>query len=127
MPTEPNELTEARVLLERFETNMHQSEGLAYLSEGLSLLTDIRAGAESERVRQVASNLSLAYAKKVQAHVETLLSREPSVHWETVQHWQKVFDQFERLGFALPQDVEETRSKLVMQKLKREIALMSPS
>jgi hypothetical protein len=127
MTIEPIKLTEARALLGRFQTEMHRPEGLAHLSQALSLLADIRADAESEKVRQVASKLSLAYAKQVQAQVELLLSREPSVHWDTVEHWQKVFDEFERSGFALSQDVAETRTSLVMKKMNREIALMSPS
>lgn len=127
MPIEPNELTEARALLARFETEMLRPEGLVYLAEALSLLNDIRADTESEKIGQVASNLALAYAKTVQAQVEPLVSREPPVHWETVEHWQKVFSEFERAGFALPQGVAETRSKLLMKKLDREIALMSPS
>jgi hypothetical protein len=127
MPTEPNELTGARTLLARFEAEMHRPEGLVHLSEALLLLADIRADAESEKVRQVALNLSLAYAKKVQAQVEPLLSSEEPVHWETVEHWQKAFGEFERSGFTLPQDVADTRSKLLMKKMDREIALMSPS
>jgi hypothetical protein len=126
MAIEPNELTGARMLLARFETEMERPEGLIHLSEALSLLVEIRADAESENVRQVASNLSLAYAKKVQAQVEPLLSREP-VHWETVQHWLKVFGEFERSRFVLPQDVADTRSNLLMKKMDREITLMSPS
>ena len=127
MTTESIKLTEARALLGRFDTEMHRPEGLAHLSEALSLLADIRADAESEKVRQVASNLSLTYAKAVQARVQLLLSREPSVHWETVEHWQKVFGEFERSGFALSQDVAETRSRLMMKKMNREFALMSSS
>lgn len=127
MTAEPVELTEARALLARFETEMHRAEGLAYLSEALLLLADIRADAECEKMRQVASNVSLAYAKNVQARVEALLCSEPSVHCETVEHWQKVFGEFERSGFALSQDVAETRSRLVMKMLDREIAVMSPA
>ena len=126
MPNEPIELTDARVLLGRFETEMHRPEGLAHLSEALSLLADIRADTESERVRQIALNLSLAYARKVQEQIETLLSRE-TFHWETLEHWQKMFAEFERSGFALPRDVADTRAKFVMKKMEREIAHMSPS
>ena len=126
-PNEPNELTEARVLLGRFESQMHRPESLAHLSEALSLLANIRAETAFENARQVASNLSRVYAKKVQAQIESLLSREPSVHWETVEHWQKVFGEFDRSGFTLPQDVAETRSKLLMKKMIGDIALMSPS
>ena len=127
MTAELIELTEARALLGRFQTEMHRLAGLAHLSKALLLLADIREDAESKKVRQVASNLALAHAKEVQAQVELLLSREPSVHWETAEHWQKVFDEFERSGFALSQDVAETRSRLVMKMLNKEIALMSPS
>src|SRR5687768_8294848 len=111
MTPEPIELTDARVLLERFEREMHRPAGLVYLSEGLLLLADIRAHAESEKVRQVASNLPLAYARKVQAQLELLLSSEPSVHCETVEHWRRVFGEFERSGFVLPPHVAETLSR----------------
>jgi hypothetical protein len=127
MPTEPTELTEARALLGRFELDMHRPESLVHLSDALSLLADMRADAGSEPVKLVASNLSLAYLKKAQAAVEELLAREPSVHWDIVDHWQEVFAEFERSGFALPRDISETRSKLLMKKMNREIALMSPS
>jgi len=127
MPTEPNELTEARALLGRFETEMQRPESLVHLSDALSLLADLRADAGSEQIRLVASNLSLAYLKKAQAAVEELLAREPSFHWDTVDHWQKVFAEFERSGFELPQNISETRSKLLMKKIDRDIALMSAS
>lgn len=127
MPAEPEELAEARELLGKFEMDMHSPAGIVHLSEALSLLADVRAGAESERIAQVALNIVLTYAKKVQAEAQLLLSREPSVHWEIVDHWQKVFAEFERAGFALPADAAEARSKLLMKKVERDIALMSAS
>lgn len=127
MPTEPNELTEARALLGRFEEEMHRPESLVHLSDALTLLADMQGDAGSEQVRLVASNLSFAYLKKVHAAVEELLAREPSVHWDTVDHWKEVFAEFERSGFDLPQDISETRSKLLRSKIERHIALMSPS
>ncbi|MEK6755208.1 MAG: hypothetical protein AABZ02_03550 [Bacteroidota bacterium] len=127
MPTEPKELTEARELLGKFEAEMHRSEGIIHLSEALSLLADVRAGAESERIAQIASNIGLTYVKKAQAEVEVLLTRAPSAHWETVDHWQKVFAEFERSGFTLPADAATARSRLLMKKTEREIDLMSPT
>lgn len=127
MPDEPEELTEARELLEKFEAQMRKPEGVVHLSEALSLLADVRAGTDSERIAQIASNVALAYARKVQSEVELLLSREPAVHWEIVNHWQNVFSEFEHSGFPVPQEVANTRSKLVMTKWDREIALMSPT
>lgn len=127
MPSEPEELAEARELLGKFEAEMHRPEGIAHLSEALSLLADVRAGAESERIAQIASNVALTYAKKIQGEVELLLSREPSVHWEILKHWHKVFAEFERAGFAAPADAEGVHSKLLMKIFKKDIALMSPS
>lgn len=127
MPTEPTKLTDARALLARFETEMDRPEGLVHLADALSLLAEIRADSESESVRQIASNLPLAYTKKVQARVELLLAGEPPVHWETVEHWQKVFGEFESSDFALSDDVAETRSKFLMNKMSREVELMSPA
>jgi flagellin-specific chaperone FliS len=125
MTAEPSELTKARAHLGRFETEMNRPEGLAHLSKALSLLADIRADAESEKVRHIASNLSLSYATQVQVMVESLLSREPSVHWEIGERWEEIFSAFERSGFALPQNVAETRSKLSTKMIRRAIALMS--
>lgn len=127
MPAEPRELTEARQLLGKFETEMRRPEGLVHLSEALSLLAEVRATAESERIAQVASNIALAYANKVRAEVEPLLAQEPAPHWEIVDHWQKVFTEFERAGFTLPADVAGARSRLLMKKLERDITLMSPA
>src|SRR3972149_818366 len=123
MPTEPKELTEARELLGKFEAEMHRSEGIIHLSEALSRLADVRAGAESERIAQIASNIGLTYVKKAQAEVEVLLTREAPAHWETVDHWQKEFAEFERSGFTLPADAVAARSRLLMKKTEREIDL----
>lgn len=127
MPTEKNNLTVARELLARFETEMDRPEGLVHLSEALSLITDIQTDCESEDERQVALRLPLTYAKRVQQRVETLLVHEQPVCWETLCHLQKVFGEFEDSAFALPQDVAETRSKLQANqadKMIREIELM---
>lgn len=127
MTAEPVGLTEARALLGIFEERMRRPEGVFHLAEALSFLADVRADAVSENIKLVVLNLTVAYARKVHREVESLLSSEPSVHWETVDHWQKVFVEFERSGFTLPQEVAETRSKLWMKKMDREIGLMSPS
>src|SRR5438270_13941704 len=127
MLAEPIDLTQARLLLAKCEMNMHQPEGLALLSEALSLLAEVRANADSKGVRQVALNLSVAYARKAQAHIDLLLTREPTIHWETVGHWQKGFAECERSGLALPTGVAQTRSKLGMGKWNRHLALSSAS
>lgn len=121
------EMAEARRLLGRFEAEMEQPEGLVHLSEALSIIADLRAESASEIEKQVAANISLAYMKKTQAHVESLFSREPSVRFENIGEWLKIFWEFEAYGFTLPPDIAEFRSKLLTEKVKREIALMSPS
>src|SRR2546423_888203 len=123
MALEPNELSEARELLGKFESNIRRPEGLVHLSEALSLLAEVRANAEPERIAQVASNIALAYVKKVHGEIEPLLTQELPPHWEIVNHWQKVLVEFERSGFALPANVVEARSALLMKKYEREIAL----
>ena len=98
---EPKELTEARQLLGKVEAEIRSPEGLVHLSEGLSLLVDVRASAESESIAQVASNIALTYAKKVKSEVEALLAQESAPHWEIVGHWQKVLAEFGRSGLPL--------------------------
>lgn len=120
-------MIEARRLLERFEAEMEQAEGLSHLSEALSLLSDIRAESPSDIEKQVASNISLAYLKIIQAHVESQLSLDSPSRFENVEKWLKIFWEFEAYGFPLPQDIAVTRSKLMTERVKREIALMSPS
>ena len=127
MAQELRELTEARELLGKFEANMHTSEGLAHLSEGLSLLADIRTDGEADSVVQVASNIAIAYMKKVHAVVERLIVQEPPPHWEIVGHWGRVFGEFERSGFTLPAQIAETRSKLLLKKWEKDIAQMPPT
>lgn len=126
MPTEQNKLTEARKLFARFETEMDRPEGLTYLSDALSILADIRADSESENIKQVTSNIALAYAKKVQAQVELLLSHKQPVHWETVEHWQKVFSEYSNSEFVPPQEIAETFSKLKNNKIEQAVKLMPP-
>lgn len=126
MPPEPKELTEVRELFARFEAKMDHPDGLVYLADALSLIADIQSDSESEGMRQVAANLPLTYAKKIRDRIEPLLSREPSVHWETVEHWQRVFAEFERSKFELPMDIVETLSKLEIKKIKMDVNLMSP-
>lgn len=99
----------------------------AHLVDGLSLLAAVREGLMSSHEVQVASNVAFAYARKAAAEVESLLSREPLIHWETVNHWKNVFSEFERAGFSLPQDVAQSRSKLFMRDAERVIKLLSPS
>lgn len=127
MTTEPVELIKARALFGIFEVQMRRPEGIVHLAEALSFLADVRADTASEKNGQIASNLALAYVRRVQREVESLLSLEPSVHWETVSHWQKVFAEFEQCGFTLPQEVGETRSKLWAKKAHSELRLMSQS
>lgn len=89
MQREPKALAEARQLLGKFELEMRSPEGLVHLSEGLSLLADVRANAESETIAQVASNIALTYAKKVKTEVEALLPQEPAPHSEILAHWHR--------------------------------------
>jgi hypothetical protein len=117
MPPEPKELTEARQLLGKFEVEMRSPEGLIHLSEGLSLLADVRATAESGTTAQVALNIALTYAKKVKTEVEALLAQEPAPHWEIVGHWQQVLTEFERSGLPLPDGMGEPFSTLMIKKL----------
>ena len=99
---EPNELIKARALLSQFEAQMDRPEGLTPLSDALSLLASIRDDATSEHLVQLASNIVLAYAAKLQAVFETLGKRNPSIHNETLNHWIKVYQEFESSGFAMP-------------------------
>ena len=125
MPTEPLQLTEARALLAKFEVGMASPESLNDLAGGLSLLSQFKENASGERA-QVAENLAVTYAKKAQAAVESLLGRESSIHWETVDHWESVLSEFLRYGFSIPPEIAETRSNLLSRKLTKEIDLMSP-
>jgi len=118
MATEPPELTEARALLARFEAEMHRPEGHVHLSDALFLLAELRERGVSDQMTLVATNLSLAYLKRVQKAVETVLARESSLHWEVINQWRDLFGEFELAGFELPQDVIETRSKLLDKKVE---------
>lgn len=75
MPTELKGLIGARALLAQFEVKMEHAECLPYLVDGLSLLADVRDESDSPIEQQVASNIALAYARKVGAAVQTLFAR----------------------------------------------------
>ncbi len=127
MPPEPKELIEARTRLGRFESMMSRPEGRPHLAEALQLLADVRDNPQTSDVAEVALTVALLYAKKVQAEVESLLVREPTIHWETVDHWVNTLSEFERYGFALPQEIEDSKAKLRLRRLMRDIAHLSPS
>ena len=123
MPAEPTQLTEARASLAKFEAHMESTDSLNDLANALTLLSQI---SEPRDKSQVAANLAVAYARKAQGAVESLLARESSIHWEIVDHWEAILSEFLRYGFQLPPEIAATRSKLVSHKLTKEIDLMSP-
>ena len=125
MREEPEELTEARALLGTFEAEMGRPDSIGDLTSALSMLAYVRAN-ESTEFGQVAANLATAYAKRAQEAVESLLAREPTLHWDTVDHWQTVLTTFLQYELAVPPEVAETRSKLIRRKMDREIKLLSP-
>jgi hypothetical protein len=113
MPDQPRDLIDARVLLSKFESEIERPESLVYLSEALSLLADVATDTASAELKQICSNLTSTYASMVQAKVQPLLTQEFStVDWKAVDHWLKVFSEFERSGFALPSQVTECHSAL---------------
>jgi hypothetical protein len=116
MQPDGKEMNEARGLLAKFEAEMHKPEGVVHLSEALSLLADIRDGGESDKVVEIASNIALAYARKIQREIENL-AREPIVHLEIVEHWHKVLQEFDHAGFPLPPEMEAARFTLLLKKM----------
>lgn len=127
MHGEPEDLIEARALLVKFEAEieMGRPAPLGDLTSALSLLAYVRANASTE-FGQVATNLAIAYAKRTQVVVESLLAREPSLHGDTVDHWQAVLTAFLQYELAFPPEVAETRSKLIVRKVNKEIKQLSP-
>lgn len=123
---ESNEMAEARKLLGLFEGEMESAQGLIHLSEALALLSGIRKESPSDIEKQVALNIALAYMKKTRARVEPQLSRNPPIRFENIEEWLKIFWEFEAFGFTLPQDIAATQSKLLTEKVTREIEFMSP-
>ncbi len=119
MTSEPKELAEARALLARFEVDMARAEALGYLADGLAMLSDVRDADASTTYGQLAENVAMSYSRKVRLRVESLLSGEPLIHWDTLNHWEEVFAEFERSGFALPEETVETRSRLWKRKADR--------
>ena len=116
MPAETKEMTEARALLAKFEADMHKAEGIVHLSDALALLADVRDAGDSGQSATIASNIALAYARKIQRVLE-LLGRETIVHADTVAHWNKVCEEFEQAGFPLPPEVTAARSTLLLKKM----------
>jgi hypothetical protein len=120
-------LAEPRKLLRRFEAQMEYPEGLAHLSEGLSLLADIAAGTTSAELKQTCSTMVSTYALQVQARAQPLLTQS-SVQKETLAHWHSVFSEFEGSGFALPSQVTKCSANLLCKQAFGEtFDEMSPS
>ena len=116
MPAETKEMTEARALLARFEAEMHKPEGIVHLSDALALLADVRDAGESDKAKEIASNIVMAYARKAHRAVENL-ARETIVHIEVVEHWHRVFREFEQAGFPLPPEIASAQFTLLLKKM----------
>jgi hypothetical protein len=65
---------------------------------------------------KLASNIVLAYAAKLQAVFETLGKRNPSIHNETLNHWIKVYQEFESSGFAMPPRLDYVFCAMLLDK-----------
>jgi hypothetical protein len=83
--------------------------------------------AMSSELKQTCSNIISTYARKVEAQVHLLLTQESPVPRETVDHWLKVFSEFEHSGFALPSKVTECHSELSARQIKQMVEELSPS
>lgn len=105
-------MVRARALLARFEAAMDREAGLDELTEALELLSQVQADAPSADAAKVAANVALACSRKAKDQVEALIGESASVHYETLNYWEHVFQEFDQAGFALPGDVSAVRSKL---------------
>ena len=95
---------------------MRKPEGIAHLSEALALLADIRDGGGPAETARIASNIALAYAGKVHRIIVDL-NRETIVHPDTVVHWLRVLEEFEKAEFVLPSDIVAARNTLFLKKM----------
>jgi hypothetical protein len=119
MPDQPRNLTNARELLSKFESEIGHPESLVYLSEALALLADVATDVTSSaELKQTCSNIASAYARKVQEKVRPLLEQESPIAWETIDHWRKVFSEFEVSDFTFP-SVSESQSALMKKMVEQ--------
>jgi hypothetical protein len=117
MATEPSTVTEARALLSQFESQMDRPEGLAHLSEALSLLADVRDAASSTHLVKLVSNIVFSsYATKLQKVYVSLGERSPSIHNDILGHWIKVHTEFEDSGFEMPPGLDYDFWKMLLDK-----------
>lgn len=121
---EPIELGRARNLLAKFETEIERPEAISLLSAALILLSELR----DKRIvpfSEIASNIALAYEKKVHERVDLLLSREPAIHWEDCEHGEAIFAAFTQFGFVLSGGAEQARSRLRDHCIRKLVKAMS--
>ena len=112
MPIESRDLATARVLFDRFERQMEHSEGISYLADALAWLAVVATDTRLAALWPTCTHLVTTYAMKVQEKVQLLLTQESPVPLETFNHWCRVFAEFERSGFALPESVAQCSTQV---------------
>lgn len=105
---EPRELAAARRHLARAEAGLDSADGLARLSEGLSLLDALIAGRDAA-VARTAGNLAASYAGRIYERIGAAVAKDPQMPEPTLEHYFKVVLALDQVGEALPATAAELK------------------
>jgi hypothetical protein len=110
--TEPPRLAAARRHLSQAEAGFRSDEGLFHLAEGLALLEEVALDGEA-KYRQIAANLSSAYADRICRLIRNLVASDPGLPQPDLEHLFKVLLAFDAGNLELPDDVQSLKIDVV--------------
>ena len=117
MGPELKQLREARSQLAEFEKLQGDQKGVACLSEGLTVLTEIIEGNHPEADKKVANNVLLTYKTKILGKIKDILKDKESQESEALIYWHNVMR--EMADFSLLNDEESAyKTELLVEGVK---------
>jgi len=123
---EPRELATARRHLAFAEANLHSTEGLARLAEGLGLLDALMVGRDPAAAR-TAGNLAASYAGRIYERIGAAVAKDPQMPEPTLEHYFKVVLALDQVGEALPATAAELKLAVVRALIDRYYEGHSPA
>ncbi len=115
---EPQELEDARRWLAKAEADLASADGLAHLTEGLSLLDDV-IDEGPRAAERTARNLISTYAAKIYGYVADRLRGDPGVPEPDLEHCFKLVLAFDRVSTPLPSSARTLKIDVVRRLVDR--------
>lgn len=109
MDKEPQELTQARILLKQFEKSPDEKKGMLYLVDAFTNLDEVIEGTFPQIYKDIAINIRKTYLSKVISKVKDFLTT-PKITAEDFLFWKQTIE-----------SLTDTNSKNLLHPLKSQL------